>query len=38
VVAPLPEKKDETKSPAELAQVSDYDLPILSPDNTGKDE
>lgn len=41
VVAPLREEKDETKSPAELAQVSDYDLTLISSDNaenTGKDE
>ncbi len=41
VVAPLPEEKGTTKSPAELAQVSDYDLTLISSDSadsTGKDE
>ncbi len=41
VVAPLPEEKNTTKSPAELAQVSGYDLTLISSDdtgNTGKDE
>jgi len=38
VVAPLPEQKNEEKSPAELAQVSDYDLTLISSDSTGKDE
>jgi len=38
VVAPLPEQAEEEKSPAEKAQISDYDLVMITSDDAGKDE